>query len=89
VDRKAILSQLWGVLGITGLALVLVPASMIHGDPGRFVVVKVGWRLPLPWIALGVCLIWPIVAMVSPCFVLDRITRGIDAMGEKKCYERF
>jgi hypothetical protein len=42
VERKAVFKRLWSILGITGLILVLVPASMIHEGAGRFVVVKVG-----------------------------------------------
>jgi hypothetical protein len=165
VDRKAVFRRLWGTLGILGLLLILVPASMIHEGPGRFVLVKVGlgvvvaavvcgllslsgssgagsappptayrlalvsvlippvsfaasvfqyvslalsfvlvviafgrailelayrkqWRLFLPWLALAVCLTWPLVVKVSPCFVVDRLTREIEAMDGKKCYER-
>jgi hypothetical protein len=61
---------------------------LAFGKAIRELVFRKQWRRPLPWLALALCLIWPIVIKFSPCFVLDPITREINAMGDQKCYQR-
>jgi len=49
--------------------------------------VRKQWRWRRTWLALLLCIAWPIVMKFAPCFDRDPITRRINAMGGKHCYE--
>src|SRR5687767_7977617 len=45
MDRTKVLRRAAWVLGLLGIMLVVVPASLIHEGPSRFVWVKVGFAM--------------------------------------------
>ena len=49
--------------------------------------VRKQWRWRRTWLALLLCIAWPIVMKFAPCFDSDPITRRINAIGGKRCYE--